>query len=268
VAYRQDNWDGANRDQLTWLANCRNPPEHPDDTPPVWVVHSGLGLIHGDQAILVVRVVEGANPTYAKVLVLKSLWGPFSPGQVLLAGAGATVGNGSLYKFKRVGDELLIFPEVTEPIVVWEGWAWPAAKSHALMAAVEKAVKEERELEDPQTDIDRAPERRRVMRTVQECYVYNREAACEGKWGGNYYVLEGIKRSELATIWGPPTCRRLTHNVEYVPPAGADCAPQEPATWSFAGPYSDAQVVCHVQDDRCIDFSWTTTTLPVGSPRP
>jgi hypothetical protein len=130
---------------LIALAACGHGRSTPDDRDEL--VHFPGLLRQPGESIIVVRVVESGSERSGKVLVLKSLWGPFSPGEVLhVTGSMMTcIGNLPCEPYPLyTGDELLVFTGTAEPIVAQVGATWPAAepKSQALMAAVDRAVKE------------------------------------------------------------------------------------------------------------------------------
>jgi hypothetical protein len=255
-------------------------PPRPPRPPPAFQLAQG-------QAIILVRVVQSTFPNatqppdspngrsiLGKVVVLKSLWGPFSAGRELYVGA-VFVCNGppgccGSYPLKA-GDELVIFTNDHEPIHAGVCTTWPAAESQALIAAVDQAVKEQLELEDPQTDLQRAPERHRVMQGLKKCFA---DASLDSKNGTAYpscqamglSVLFGIKRSELAANWGPPTwCQEPTSpGPTYVEPTRADCPPEQAAIWTFGHPGS--YLVCNGQKSlRCMGLGWITNP---GLPEP
>jgi hypothetical protein len=112
------------------------------------------------RTIILVRVGELERPEYAglspyaTMFVLKSWNGPFSAGDVLhtpkgFVACGSKRDDCRLYNF-QLGDrgkEFLIMslggqkrPEEPDLIFVRRKWVWPAAKSRALMAALDQAV--------------------------------------------------------------------------------------------------------------------------------
>jgi hypothetical protein len=157
---------------------------------------------------------------------------------------------------------LLIFSQATqEPIFAMQGSVARAAESQAAIAALDQAVKEELELEDPQTDVNRAPERNRVMLALNKCFA---DASTHPKDEFSYArcqiidvsVLRGIKRSELVTNWGPPTwCQGPTG---YLPPAGADCPLEQVPIWSFEHPSTPGSGLwCNpARNLRCMGMEW------------
>jgi len=107
---------------------------------------------------------------------------PFSAGRVLHVEpspvCNGPIGSCAPYLFQRGDDELLIFTGsgtdigTEDRITTAHDWVWPAAESQALMHALDRAVKEEMQLQDPQTDIARAPERHRVMLALKEAFLF------------------------------------------------------------------------------------------------
>jgi hypothetical protein len=182
-----------------------------------------------------------------RVLVLKSWWGAFSEGRVVQVAQAVAIGCSAAcvsYYPLHAGDELLIFThETEEPIyATMQSDVWPAAESQAELAALDRAVKERPELDDPQ-----APERYRVMVALKKC---SAAASMHAKYENAYSPckfmyqfmnpssLIGIRRSELVEYWGSPTwCQDLAPSgPKYWPPTGADCPPEEGAIWSV-GPF-------------------------------
>jgi hypothetical protein len=118
-------------------------------------------------------------------------------------------------------------------------------------------------LEDPQTDLNRAPERHRVMLGLKQCFADAMHAKDENAYGTcqvmGLSVLAGIKRSELAANWGPPAwCQEPTSpGATYVEPTGADCPPEQAAIWTFGHPGS--YLLCNGQKNlRCMGLTWIT----------
>jgi hypothetical protein len=243
------------------------------------LVPSGRGMLELAQSIILVRVVASFPdarfppelnsptvfaPVIGKVLVLKSWWGPFSTGRVLYVVApvicAGTLESCTAYPL-HTGDELLIFTGSTEPIMATQAWVWPAAESQALMAAVELAVKEQHELEDPQTDIARAPERHRAMQALKECFAMaSSEEEAEGCHTIDRSALIGIKRSDLAAGLGPPQWCQRSSPISYVPPTGADCPPEQTPIWTFGHPSSN--FICSAGKDLRCDPIWISPRHP------
>jgi len=251
-----------------------NPP--PDD-----LLRRGRGLLQGERVILLVRVVEAfSKATYppefnssnrfanvtGKVSVLKSWKGPFSTGQLVHVGARAVCAGRAEccadYPLKA-GEELLTFTTSEEPILMGPCGTWPAAESQALMAALDRAVKEDRELKDPQTDVARAPERYRIMQALKECFADGdpkRPAGSTSCQGNSLSVLVGIQRSELSAYWGPPTwCTNPSpYGPGLLPPTGADCPAEQTAVWVFGKPNasSDGLWCSSEGTGRCMALMW------------
>jgi hypothetical protein len=134
------------------------------------------------------------------------------------------------------------------------------------MRALDQAVKELQELQDPQTDITRAPERHRIMLDLKDCFG---DASPHPTVDPASYAtcrtislsaLVGIKRSELVAYWGPPSV------------GGKN---SEQAIWTFGNPGNylfcgflpDLRAAAQAQDQtdlRCMGFSWITK--PAGAP--
>jgi hypothetical protein len=146
------------------------PPENRPVPPPVSLGPPPISLVHDprilEQAktIILVRVAELAEihpypswpdvtETSATLLVLKSWKGPFSAGRVLHTKEALTC-NGRVdycesyrFQFRDKDKEFVImdFDDVTKVnrtnvLFVPRAWAWPAAQSQALMAALDQAV--------------------------------------------------------------------------------------------------------------------------------
>lgn len=224
------------------------------DTPlPDWYIKSSLD---GSQTVILVHVIEstfhrGDSPlssssmdARAKVSVLRSWKGPFSRGNLVhvVPDVICTGSCGAPFAIQK-GEEVLIFTNSTEDPVA-QGLVLRAAEAQAAMTTLDQAVKEQQELEDPHTDLIRAPERNRVMLALKKCFA---DASAHPKSEYLYprcslidvSVLRGIKRSALVANWGPPTwCQRLngTGPTEYSAPAGTDCPPEQMPIWSFGRP--------------------------------
>lgn len=243
--------------------------------PPLdWQVGLNLGAA---QTVILVHVVESTFPpevhspdvfAHATVLVLKSWKGPFSTGRELqVAPPGGCAGSTCLPYPLQAGDDLLIFTQATaEPIFAMQGFVWRAVESQAAITALDQAVKEQLELQDPQTDVMRGPERTRVMLALNRCFAEAsaypndeyRYARCQAM---DVSVLRGIKRSELVANWGPPTwCQRFNPpgTTAYVPPVGADCPPEEVPIWSFGHRSSPGSGLwCNAERNlRCMGITW------------
>jgi hypothetical protein len=214
------------------------------------------------QAIILVRVLESTPntfPIHGRVLVLRSWWGPFSPGQELRVLAdvmcAGNIANCTPYPL-RVGDELLVFTGEKNPIFISQAAAASAADSQSEMAELDRMVKQDQELQDPKTDVIRAPERDRVMRSVKECFaaasMHPEDTYARERCHVDVSVLNGIKRSELVASWGRPTsCEML--NSGAVPTA--NCGSEEAAIWSFGDP--DSGLYCGPgRNLRCIGIVW------------
>jgi hypothetical protein len=133
------------------------------------------------------------------------------------------------------------------------------------MRALDQAVKDLRELQDPLTDITRAPERHRVMQALKKCFT---DASLDSKNGTAYAscqvmslsVLVGIKLSELVAYWGPPSVGG--NNSEQAIWTFGD-----PGNYLFCGFLPDLRAAAQAQDQkdlRCMGFSWITK--PAGAP--
>ena len=237
------------------------------------LISFGRGILETQQTIILVRVVE-VGPVlpfawskpgyYATVLVLKSWKGPFSAGRVLhVVPADVCMrANWDPYLFQAGDNELLMFTGTQEPIVAMKDSVWPAAESQALMRALDQAVKEELELQDPQTDITRAPERHRVMLALKECFAeesihpkdqFAPYSPCHAM---DLSVLTGIKRSELVAYWGPPTLCVGGSAKEHLPPT-RDCPPEQASIWTFGHPGNN--LWCNGQKTlRCMGLGWVS----------
>ena len=253
---------------------------------------SPIPFLGAHRTIILVRVVKSdpVSPSpRAMVLVLKSWKGPFSAGRVLHVGPppeGVILCAGAkcppdMYLFRPSGDkELLIMTDSeTEPLMLSPESVSSGSESQALIRTVDQAVKQVQELQDPQTDIARGPERQRVMLDLKGCM-----AAAIDKMMRmdsrdchtvNLAVLLGIKRSELLAYWGPPTsCQRGSPQTEYSPPTGPDCPPEQTPIWTFGHPgnnlycitggqtlfqpYVIGQTLLMGQENnlRCMDLIW------------
>jgi hypothetical protein len=254
---------------------------------------SPIPFLGAHRTIILVRVLKLDDPVSpsprATVLVLKSWKGPFSAGRALHVGPppeGVVVCMGSkcppdMYLFRPSGDkELLIMTDSeTEPLMLSPESVSSGSESQALIRTVDQAVKQVQELQDPQTDIARGPERQRVMLELKGCMaaaidkmmrVDSRDCHTV-----NLAVLLGIKRSELVAYWGPPTwCQRGSPQIEYSPPTGPDCPPAQTPIWTFGHPgnnlycitggqtlfqpYVIGQTLLMGQESnlRCMDLFW------------
>lgn len=138
-------------------------PENELPAPPEQLIHDPRILDSPEAGtIILVRVVslEMLNrewneiPEHPKMLVLKSWKGPFAAGDVLHTPEGFIFHHGKPdnnrfyhFQFEDQGKEFLIMSlggekRAQEPDVIFvrRSWVWPAAKSQALIAALDQAV--------------------------------------------------------------------------------------------------------------------------------
>jgi hypothetical protein len=249
--------------------------------PPGMMLMTGSGTYELAQHVILVRVVESFSkvkfpralnppnkyvPVRGRVRVLKSWDGPFSADQeIYVTPIMSCSGDGECtdYAF-RVGDELVVFTQRTEePILIVPSSTKPAAESLDFMAELDRAVKERHELEDPETDLIRAPGRYQAMFALKQCFT---DASIHEEDADAYAscrlmdlsILVGIQRNELDTNWGPPTwC--LDHNSPgppYLLAAGtANCPPEQMAIWSF-GRRGSSLACDGLKNRRCLDLTW------------
>lgn len=248
---------GSNEGLLEYFPGSPPVLKYQSGAPPTNLDHWGspIPLLGAHRTIILVRVIKSDDPLSpsprATVSVLKSWKGPFSAGRVLHVGPppeGVMLCAGSkcppdMYLFRPSGDsELLIMTDSeTEPLMLSPESVSSGAELQARMQTVEHAVKELQELQDPQTDISRGPERHRVMLELKGCM-----AAATDKMmrmdsrdchSVNLAPLLGIKRSELVAYWGAPTlCQTGAPQTEYSPPSGRDCSPEQTPIWTFGHP--------------------------------
>lgn len=241
---------------------------------------SPIPFLGAHRTIILVRVIEsdpGSPSVNGTVLVLKSWKGPFSAGRVLRVGPptdGVMMCTGpkcppDMYLFRRSGDkELLIMTDSeTEPLMLSPESVSSGSELQARMQTVERAVKEVEELQDPQTDIARGPERHRVMLELKGCM-----AAATDKMMRvdsrdchtvNLAPLLGIKRSELVAYWDAPTlCQRGSPQTEYSPPTGPDCSPEQTPIWTFGHPGNN--LYCITGGQTLIQPHVIGKAIPVG----
>jgi hypothetical protein len=238
-----------------------------------WVKSS----LEGTQTVILVRVVastfhpgdsalsSSSIDERAKVSVLKSWKGPFSAGNVVHVAPNivCTGSCGSPFDLQN-GEEVLIFTNSTEdPIAL--GAIRRGTEAQAAIATLDQAVREQRELEDPQTDLIRAPERNRVVLALKKCFAdastnskIDLYPNCEAM---DVSVLRGMKRSALVTNLGPPKwCRRwnTSGRAEYSSHVGTDCPPEQMPIWSFRPrDTSGSGLWCSPERNlRCMGLGW------------
>jgi hypothetical protein len=235
---------------------------------------SSIEFLEAHRAIILVRVLKLDDPVspspHATVLVLKSWKGPFSAGRTLHAGRpppdvcmGINCGIPEQYLFQPSGDkELLIMTNSeTEPLWLFPKLVSSGSESEARIRMVEQAIKDVQELQDPQTDTARGPERQRVMLELKGCMAAAIDRMMRVDSGDchglNLDVLMGIKRSELVWYWGPPAlCQRGSSETEYSPPTGSDCPPEQTPIWTFGHPGNHLHCKTFQGNLRCMDLNW------------
>ena len=228
------------------------------------------------QSVILVRVVEstfsavagGADdppfPT-ASALVLRSWKGPFSAGQLVhLVPPYFCAGSNCQPYPVQAGDEVLIFSQqARDPITVMQVNVFRAAESKSMMEVLDQTVRELQQLQDPQTDIARAPERQRVLFALSRCLAESSRHQGDRMLQSSCLtidttVLLGIKRNELVAALGPPTwCQRLD-TAAYLRGVGNDCTPEQIPVWS-SEPASATPGGLMCQPDatqRCMHMGW------------
>jgi hypothetical protein len=231
--------------------------------------------LEGSRTVVLVQVVTStfhggdssrSSPLHAEASVLKAWKGPFPSGTVLhvVPNMVCTGSCGSPFTLQN-GEQVLIFTNSTSnPIVLGIAMRDPELK--AAMGTLDQAVTEQRELEDPHTDLIRAPERSRVMLVLKKCFADARThpkgevlyPACDTI---DVSILRGIKRSALVATLGSPTrCQRFNSSghAEYPSPVGTDCPPEQTPIWSFEhGGTGVSGLWCAPERDlRCMGIGW------------